>query len=538
MQIKIHRGVDQIGGCITEIKSKKARILIDVGTNLPNTESKVKVNVSNISKKCDAVFITHYHLDHIGEYMKVKKKIPIYIGEQAKDIFMIYQKRMNEPKIAEVTQEHIDRLKTFKTFETNSPIVVDDMKITPIRVDHSAYDSYMFLVETEGKKLLHTGDFRTHGPIGKDIPNLLKGISKVDTLICEHTTLSRTDATFMTEEMLQNEAINLIKDNKYVFIMCASTNIDRIASFYHANKQAGNKVFICDDYQLDILNYVTKTSKDYTDYYDFSDAKHFDGKIDDDTFNKVQEMMFKNKKAPARARAKTEYLLTTKLFCGHCKDLMTGYSGTSKTGKLHNYYMCNNARKKLCGKKAVQKDYIEDLVVNQARAVLTDDNIKRISTKVVELANKEKDSGNLRRLNKLLKENETQKKNLFDSLKICNIDAVKQSIFEEINKMEIEHQRIINEIAIEESQHIKLTVNEVKFFLVQLRKGNINDIKYRRLLINTLIYQVFLYDDSITIVFNTQGKPYEKKIPRPEVLESSLLGNDALPIFVHKDDIK
>lgn len=137
---------------------------------------------------------------------------------------------------------------------------------------------------------------------------------------------------------------------------------------------------------------------------------------------------------------------------------------------------------------SIQKDYIEDLVVNQAREILTDDNIKRISTKVVELANKEKDNGNLRRLNKLLKENETQKKNLFDSLKICNIDAVKQSIFEEINKMEIEHQRIINEIAIEESQHIKLTVNEVKFFLVQLRKGNINDIKYRRLLINTLIY--------------------------------------------------
>lgn len=100
---------------------------------------------------------------------------------------------------------------------------------------------------------------------------------------------------------------------------------------------------------------------------------------------------------------------------------------------------------------------------------------------------------------------------------------------EDLNKMKIEHQRIINEIAIEESQHIELTVNEVKFFLVQLRKGNINDIKYRRLLINTLIYQVFLYDDSITIVFNTQGKPYEKKIPRPEVLESSLLGNDALP---------
>ena len=273
-------------------------------------------------------------------------------------------------------------------------------------------------------------------------------------------------------------------------------------------------------------------NKRYIGIYTYNGEDTLDGIpriIDDDTFYKVQEMMVKNKKAPARARAKTEYLLTTKLFCGHCKDMMTGYSGTSKTGKLHNYYMCNNARKKLCNKKAVQKDYIEDLVIQQAREVLTDENIKKIATEIVELANQDKDNSTLRRLNKKLKDNEKQKANLFDSLKICTIDAVKQSIFEELNKMEIERQQIINEIALEESQHIKLTVTEVKFFLVQLRKGNINDIKYRKLLINTLIYQVFLYDDSITIVFNTQNKPYEKKIPRPEVLESSLLGKDALP---------
>ena len=83
-------------------------------------------------------------------------------------------------------------------------------------------------------------------------------------------------------------------------------------------------------------------NKRYIGIYTYNGEDTMDGIpriIDDDTFYKVQEMMVKNKKAPARARAKTEYLLTTKLFCGHCKDMMTGYSGTSKTGKLHNYYM-------------------------------------------------------------------------------------------------------------------------------------------------------------------------------------------------------
>lgn len=278
MQIKIHRGINQIGGCVTEIRSNKTRILIDVGSNLPNSTSKVKVNIAKISKKCDAVFITHYHLDHIGEYMQVKKKVPIYIGEQAKEVFTIYQKRMKEPSIAEVTQEHIDRLKAFKTFKSDVTLEIGDIKITPILINHSAFDSYMFLIEAEGKRVLHTGDFRTHGPNENAVFKIFESIGKVDVLICEHTTLSRLDEVFMSELMLQKEATDLIKNNKYVFIMCSSTNIDRIASFYHANKEAGEKLFICDVYQKEILDYITKTSKRYKDYYDFSDVKSFDKK--------------------------------------------------------------------------------------------------------------------------------------------------------------------------------------------------------------------------------------------------------------------
>ena len=42
------------------------------------------------------------------------------------------------------------------------------------------------------------------------------------------------------------------------------------------------------------------------------------------------------------------------------------------------------------------------------------------------------------------------------------------------------------------------------------------------MLVNVLIYKVYLYDDNLTIIFNTQNKPYKEKIPLIEELEEKL----------------
>ena len=68
--------------------------------------------------------------------------------------------------------------------------------------------------------------------------------------------------------------------------------------------------------------------------------------IEDDLFNRVQTILDKNKAAPGRTRGKGEYLLTTKLFCGYCKEMMTGYGGTGKSGRAYHYYACKKAKKK------------------------------------------------------------------------------------------------------------------------------------------------------------------------------------------------
>lgn len=274
------------------------------------------------------------------------------------------------------------------------------------------------------------------------------------------------------------------------------------------------------------------TNKRYNGVYSYQskDVKNAIPKlIDDNTFENVQNKMKTNKKAPARARAKTEYLLTTKLFCGHCKNMMTGTSGTSKSGKLHTYYGCTGTRRKLCNKQNVQKDYIENYVIKIARDLLTADRIDLIAKGVVDFSKAEMDNSNIKRLNKIIKENEKQKDNLFSSLKLCEIDSVKKSIFEEIAKMEENNKRLKEELLLEERQNVIITKPQVKFFLNEIKNGNINDIKYKKAIISVLIDKVFLYDESIIIVFNTQDKRFEGKIPDIKELESSFKGSNALP---------
>ena len=118
--------------------------------------------------------------------------------------------------------------------------------------------------------------------------------------------------------------------------------------------------------------------------------------------------MAKNRKAPARHKAEDDYLLTTKLFCGHCGAYMCGESGTSQTGKVHHYYKCVSVKKKrkVCHKKSVKKDWIEDIVVNTAmQMVMDDDTVQAIVSML--LALQERENTNLPFYERQLQEAET-----------------------------------------------------------------------------------------------------------------------------------
>ena len=219
MTITIHRGINQIGGCITEIATDTTKIFIDLGHNLPKSDNPAndpKANrevVKELTAGVNAIFYTHYHGDHIDLYKYVSETIPQYIGEVAKQVMICKSKRLAKfPKETNITKKDVDKLETFKTFKANKEVVIGDITVTPYFVSHSACDAYMFLIEANGRNILHTGDFREHGYLGKGlIPTIEKYIAnqEIDMLITEGTMLSRLQENVKHENDLKIEAIEL-----------------------------------------------------------------------------------------------------------------------------------------------------------------------------------------------------------------------------------------------------------------------------------------------------------------------------------------
>ncbi len=175
----ILRGKGTIGNLI-EITFGKVKLLLECGKELdeePASESEIEKQI--LQTKYDAILVSHYHLDHAGLVSNVKGKI--YMGKGCFEVLSSQQKYLGKRQPRNVV-----------CFQPNEEFVIengaDQIKVKPILVDHSAYDSYMFLIFAGEKTLLYTGDFRSNGR--KSFSAVLNSLpSKVDYLICEATNM-------------------------------------------------------------------------------------------------------------------------------------------------------------------------------------------------------------------------------------------------------------------------------------------------------------------------------------------------------------
>ena len=211
------------------------------------------------------------------------------------------------------------------------------------------------------------------------------------------------------------------------------------------------------------------------------------------------------------------YILSGKLFCGYCGYPMVAETGTSKTGAVHRYYKCSGKKKKItkCDKHNVRKDTIEDFVFEKTKNYVLEPNvIDSIAEVVVNRFNSELSNNAV--LTKLQEELKEKNRAIDSILNAMEKGIITNSTQERLMKLENEKAILEDKVEYEQNHQIKPLEKEqiVNFLKVYARKQFDNKTDKNEFF-NNFILKVLLYDDKITIVYNTSLNPVEEIYSRP-----------------------
>lgn len=249
-------------------------------------------------------------------------------------------------------------------------------------------------------------------------------------------------------------------------------------------------------------------NKRYIGVYTYKDIEVEDGVpaiIDKELFETVGRRLSKNAEAPARGKAKVDYLLAGKLFCGHCGGSMNGESGTSKTGAIYNYYTCyTRKRKHACDKKPLKKDWIEYIVAQDAMELLTDDTIQEMADMAISQTEQDlRENTRIPELTERMKETESGIANI---TKAIEKGVASDALMNRLMELEKEKKNLLRLLAEEEKYVCKIERSQIVYWLTEFKGGRIEDERYRRIIIDLMVNSVTVWDEPdgfrITTAYN------------------------------------
>ncbi len=276
--------------------------------------------------------------------------------------------------------------------------------------------------------------------------------------------------------------------------------------------------------ELNTQGYRTKSGKPFTAanlQYIFKNKKYigemFLGDLQLETgcepivshelFDRVQERIKMNQKAPAAGKATEKYQLQGKIYCGYCGAPITGESGHGRKG-FYTYYACSaKKKKKTCAKRNERKDFLEWYIVEQTlEYVLEPERMKYIAKNVVSTYDDEFGITRITEMEKKKSALERKMNQLIDSIsETCNktirqrIISQAEALDEQITDMDLDLSRLRN------AMDIHFTEEQIIAWMKTFSAVDPLDFDSRAKVIDAFVNTVYLYDDKIVIYYNIKG---------------------------------
>lgn len=393
------------------------------------------------------------------------------------------------------------------------------------RFARDRYDSAVYKRElkTHGVKVLSAMENISDDPSGVLMESLLEGLAEYYSK--ELSRKIRRGNLDNAERCLANGSLPLGyvrgEDGRYALCEAEAAIVKEI--FQRIANGEGTAAIARD---LNVRGVKTKTGKSwtvssfgkllsnerYTGIYIYGDVRIEGGVpaiLDKELYNKVQTILL-NKKNPrkgpkSRRRDNSVYLLTGKLYCGHCKAPMLGVSGTGRNGELHHYYTCNTRRTTHeCKKKNVRREWIEQKIAEVLKMyVLQDDVIEWMAGKTMDYLLGQETTLQLESLRMRLAESIKARDNVMTAIEQGIITATTKA---RLTQLENDVAELQSQIDYEKAKN-KVTVSreDIVAFLKSFQSGDIEDKRFQETLIDTYLVSVYLYDDKLKLICGYTG---------------------------------
>ena len=254
----------------------------------------------------------------------------------------------------------------------------------------------------------------------------------------------------------------------------------------------------------------------YTGVYIYDDIRTEGGMpqiIERGVWEMVQRKLADRRATHRKHVSTDDYLLTGKLFCGHCLSQMVGVSGKGKLGTVYHYYSCMGKRLGIdCDKKNIRKDFIEEEVTRAVlECTLEDETIEWIADSIIDMAKQARAESKIEEYTKKLA---STKKQIDNIIRAISFGIELEGISEKAQELQEEAKDLEGLIAIEKACEVDYKREDIIGFLLNIRSGDYKNKKFQEMIIRDFIRAVYVYDDhfKISVEFTGQEKTYDRTI--------------------------